>query len=346
MQQKLLLLLKRFLHFLLDIPRKAFWVALGIVLTVAITSVFAAWNTTKATGDMILASDWNDLVTYLGTFGTAATKNVGTAATNVIQLDANAKLPAVDGSQLTNISSVKPAYSTTCGSSQDGLIRYNTTTKIYEGCNGTTWKLIASIAPFTCGTDTVTDGGYTYNTVQIGTQCWLKQNIKKGSMLASAATMPTNNSTVEKWCYDNTSATCDSEGGLYTWDEAMGYSTTAGSQGICPTGWHIPTDAQQHTLDSYLATGTCDANRSNAWDCDPAGTKLKVGGTSGFEGILTGSRGTVSTFSNRGTDTGYWSSTQADASTAWYRYLHSSLTTVNRYPNTKASGFSIRCLMD
>ncbi|MDD3066873.1 MAG: hypothetical protein PHO48_03525, partial [Candidatus Gracilibacteria bacterium] len=81
----------------------AFYIALGVVFTISISSAFAAWNSTKASGDLILASDWNDLVTYLGTFGTAATKNVGTAANDVIQLDANAKIPAVDGSQLTGI---------------------------------------------------------------------------------------------------------------------------------------------------------------------------------------------------------------------------------------------------
>ncbi|MFA5352039.1 MAG: LamG-like jellyroll fold domain-containing protein, partial [Candidatus Gracilibacteria bacterium] len=205
------------------------------------------------------------------------------------------------------------------------------------------------ITPFACGTDTVTDGGYTYNTVQIGTQCWLKQNINKGTMLASVDTLPTNNSTVEKWCYNNDSAICDSEGGLYSWDEAMGYSTTAGAQGICPSGYHIPTDAQQHTLDSYLATGTCDANRQ-AWDCDPASTAIRVGGTSGFEGILTGFRLSTSynTYAYRGGFTNYWSSTKLDTATpsAWGRYLKSGDATVLRYYHSRTYGFPVRCVMD
>ena len=53
----------------------------------------------------------------------------------------------------------------------------------------------------------------------------------------------TNNDIIEKYCFGNLSASCTTlgYGGLYQWDEAMQYVTTPGTQGICPTGWHIPT---------------------------------------------------------------------------------------------------------
>ena len=106
-------------------------------------------------------------------------------------------------------------------------------------------------------------------------------------------------------------------GYMYQWSAAMNNTTTAGAQGICPSGWHIPTDGEQNTLDQYLKTGTCDANRSGLWDCDPAGTKLSsytLNGTnsSGFSGLLAGYRNTASPwFGNRGTNTYFWSSAQS-----------------------------------
>ena len=189
--------------------------------------------------------------------------------------------------------------------------------------------------------------GNRYGSIVIGTQCWLNKNLNVGTMLASGSTLPTNNGTVEKWCYNNDPNLCATEGGLYHWDEAMKYSITPGTQGICPTGWHIPTDAEQYTLENYLKDEgqTCNASRSNAYDCNTAGTKLKVGGTSGFNGILAGYRSTDSTFSTRGTDTRFWSSSPSGSS-ALRRSLYSGSSGVDRDLRSKASGFSVRCLKD
>ena len=180
--------------------------------------------------------------------------------------------------------------------------------------------------------------------VVIGTQTWMKYNLNVGTKIAGAGAQ-TNNATLEKYCYNDSEAYCDTDGGLYQWDEAMGYVTTAGAQGICPTGTHIPTDAEQHILDNYLATGTCNAARSELWDCDPAGTALKVGGSSGFAGILTGSRHTGGSFQVRGAYAFFWSSSESSTN-VWVRALYSTFTTVNRGPNSKAHGFSVRCLKD
>jgi uncharacterized protein (TIGR02145 family) len=160
--------------------------------------------------------------------------------------------------------------------------------------------------------------------------------------------MPTNNSIIEKWCYNNSDANCTTYGGLYHWDEAMRYLVAEGSQGICPTGWHIPTDAQQYELENYLKDSgqTCDANRIGAWGCATAGTKLKlIGSTPNFDGRLAGSRGTDGSFGNLGTYAQFWSSSQSGPS-AWARYLHSSDATVSRNLLAKAVGFSVRCLKD
>ncbi|MEI8103567.1 MAG: fibrobacter succinogenes major paralogous domain-containing protein, partial [Candidatus Moraniibacteriota bacterium] len=136
-------------------------------------------------------------------------------------------------------------------------------------------------------------------------------------------------------------------GFIYQWSAAMAGSTTEGAQGICPAGWHVPTDAEQNTLDQYLKDNgqTCDANRSNVWDCSSAGTKLKLGGTSGFNAPLAGYRGTTGGFYVRGSTAYLWSSSQSGA-TAWDRYLYASSATVHRVPYSKAYGFSLRCLKD
>ena len=195
-----------------------------------------------------------------------------------------------------------------------------------------------------CGVAQDADGNR-YGSIWVGTQCWLNRNLNVGTMLASASTLPTNNGTIEKWCYDNNSANCISEGGLYHWSEAMNWVTTEGAQGICPTGWHIPTDAEQNTLDQYLkdTLATCNASRSGAYDCISAGTKLKVNGTSNMNITLAGNRYTSGTFVSRGTYANLWSSS-VSGSNAWYRNLNSGSAGVGRSPNSQAVGFSVRCL--
>ncbi len=201
---------------------------------------------------------------------------------------------------------------------------------------------------FVCGTSDVMDAdGNTYNTVLIDQQCWMASNLKVGTMLASGSTMPSNNETIEKWCYDNNESNCTSDGGLYHWDEAMQYSTSESAQGICPTGWHIPTDAEQYALENYLKDEgqTCNAARNGAWDCSTAGTKLKSGGSSGMNFPLAGGRSTDGSFLDRLSYALFWSSSQSGSS-AWSRNLNSGSATVDRATYSKAYGFSVRCLKD
>ncbi len=192
---------------------------------------------------------------------------------------------------------------------------------------------------FTCGASTVADiDNNFYNTVKIGDQCWLKENLK--------VTKNPNGEAITRYCYDNDPKICDTDGGLYDWDTTMNKSTAEGAQGICPNGWHVPKDSEWHVLEKGLKDEgqSCDANRSGA-DCDVAGMKLKKGGSSGFEGILAGYRSTSGTFDNQGIYAYFWSSTESGAN-AWNRFLNSSYTTVYRYAFDKAFGFSVRCLKD
>ncbi len=88
---------------------------------------------------------------------------------------------------------------------------------------------------------TITDiDGNVYTTTQIGEQCWMAENLNVGTMIDSIS-LPTDNGYIEKWCYNDDPANCETYGALYSWNEMMQYDTLIASQGICPNGWHIPT---------------------------------------------------------------------------------------------------------
>ncbi|MFA7315077.1 MAG: fibrobacter succinogenes major paralogous domain-containing protein, partial [Candidatus Magasanikbacteria bacterium] len=222
-----------------------------------------------------------------------------------------------------------------------------------NACNGTT-----CYTPYCTGSYfSISYSGQTYNLVLIGTQCWFSQNLNVGTMLASAGTNPSNSSLIEKWCYDNSTANCTTYGGMYTWAEANQLATTCNtnsctpsspSQGICPSGWHIPTDTEIKTLESYLGmcagAGAGCVDEGWTWRGTNQGTQLKSGGSSGFNVLLGGYRHTDGSFYALGTYGLLLSASQDSASNTWYRTFSSSEARVQRYSNIKAYGFSVRCL--
>jgi len=204
---------------------------------------------------------------------------------------------------------------------------------------------ITSLLGHTCNTDAPDYDTCTYDTVQIGTQCWMQENMNVGAYI-TGVTEQVNNSSLEKYCGYDWAGGCPSYGALYQWDETMQYSTSEEAQGICPSGWHIPSDAEQNTLDQFLNDTTCDVNRVGIFDCANAGTKLKTGGTSHFEGILSGIRIADSgAFWDSLVYGYYWSST-VNGLDAWVRVLGGNYTTVYRGYFAKDFGFSVRCLQN
>jgi len=207
------------------------------------------------------------------------------------------------------------------------------------------------VDPWACG-DTLIDSrdSKEYPTVQIDTQCWMAANLNVGTFTSVATLQGTDcpsAAAIEKYCYLNGEGDCTTYGGLYNWDQAMCGSTTEGATGICPTGWHLPTDTEQYTLENYLkdAGQTCDANRNGVYDCSTAGTKLKSGGTSGFNVLFGGLYELGGGFNFEGNRGFFWSSVQSD-SNAWYRTFLSSYSTVRRHSQAKTYGLSVRCLND
>lgn len=182
------------------------------------------------------------------------------------------------------------------------------------------------------------------NWVAIGTQVWAKYNLNVGTMI-TGVTEQTNNggvNIVEKYCYDNLESNCNNYGGLYQWGEAMKYITTPGTQGICPTGSHIPTDAEWKTLEMHLGMTQGQADVT-LWRGIDQGAKLMAGGSSGLDIQLFGFRSIGSSFSGLSLKAYLWSSSE-NSGDGWNRRLDSGNTATYRGSDGNANGFSIRCL--
>jgi len=189
------------------------------------------------------------------------------------------------------------------------------------------------------GIPTVTYAGKTYNTVLIGSQCWLKENLDVGTMINSTGSgfQQTNNGIIEKYCYANNPANCEIYGGLYEWPEAMQYTTVPGTQGICPPGWHIPTTAELQTL---VAAVNNDGNALKAIG-QGAGTD-----SSGFSALMAGYRGYDGYFDVLGDYTYFWSSTEYSSTLAYKLGLYYNGSYIFLHYFNKVYGFSVRCLKD
>lgn len=194
---------------------------------------------------------------------------------------------------------------------------------------------------FSCGDSVVKDiDGNEYKTVKIGEQCWLKENLK--------VTKNPEGRAITRYCYDNDPKICETDGGLYDWNTAMNNSTQEGAQGICPASWHVPKDSEWYIIENYLKDNgqTCTIARIG-FECATAGTKLKTGGSSGFEAVLAGTRDYIldGSFRYRGKYAAFWSSTDSRRG-AWHRDLFSGSSIVSRDTLGNANGFSVRCLKD
>ncbi len=198
---------------------------------------------------------------------------------------------------------------------------------------------------FTCG-DPFTDSrdDQIYTTIQIGDQCWMAKNLNIGTLINSSENM-TDNGVIEKYCYNNDTVNCEIYGGLYQWNEMMKYNATQGVQGICPTGWHLPSDEEWTTITDFLG---------GKW---VAGGKMKEAGTShwnppntsatnesGFTSLPGGYRVPIGSFEGLGNLGYWWSSTQYISSYARRRSMLYDYGAVFRGYGNKTYSFSVRCV--
>lgn len=195
-------------------------------------------------------------------------------------------------------------------------------------------------------TDTVTDSeGRTYKTVKIGNQWWMAENLNTGTMISSSF-MASDNDTVEKYCYDNNAVNCEQFGGLYLWNELMNYMTQESIQGICPDGWHIPSDGEVKQLEMELGMTQAQADQNNTWRGNREGEQMKDGGSSGYNLKLGGAKKSNENFFNI-SSYGYVYTSSRSATGPWRRCIYSGSKLVGRYDTYPVTyAMSVRCVKD
>ena len=210
-----------------------------------------------------------------------------------------------------------------------------------------------------CGGQTsLTYDGRTYDLVEIGGQCWFADNLatvqyRNGDPIPTGLDNTTwQNTTAGAYAiYNNDSANDATYGKLYNW------YTTVDTRGLCPTGWHVPTDCEWMYLEGSLGMSVQEQELANAWRGTTEGGALKaatnwnspnIGATnsSGFTALPGSFRANNGAYSSVGSSGFWWSSTEYSSSYAWGRKLYYFNSDVGRSSYSKPSGFSVRCVRD
>jgi len=236
-----------------------------------------------------------------------------------------------------------------------------------------------------CSTSAASVFTFSLSCTSCGSQVFMAVNMNVGTMI-NGSNEQNNNSQLEKYCYNNTPANCTTYGGLYQWAEAVGepYSSnstlvggfwqgcdpcgSSGRQGICPAGYHIPTDLEWSRYEwcvennipptgtTPLATfqGNQNWRGTNSSTMGP-GAKLKASNSnspawdgtnaSGFTALPAGTRG-IGGFGTLGSLAYFWSATENSATHAWNRLLSTGVWQSFRSSALKTHGYSVRCLQN
>jgi uncharacterized protein (TIGR02145 family) len=221
--------------------------------------------------------------------------------------------------------------------------------------------------------DQVTDyDGNVYHTTVIGDQVWLTEDIRAThytdgspiSLVEGGSAWAALGDAAKAYCwFNNSTANRDTYGALYTWAAVMNgaagsTAVPSGVQGVCPDGWHVPSDAEWQELEKYLGMNPTDAGAIN-WRGDVGGALREAGtahwtspntgatNSSGFTALPGGYRsGNDGDFLDLNTNLGYWTATEDVSQKCWDRGLMYDRTSIFRGSNIKNTGFSVRCLKD
>ena len=297
---------------------------------------------------------------------------VGTSSPSVVVLSDLVSLPPLTDSEILLI--VDPV---------EGSIVYATKSDVLLVFNGMNWKradgqndsyLIINLpcVPFTDSRD-----GNSYNTVKIGAQCWMAENLKYLPSVVGSATGSETAPYYYVYDYNGSvvaeakaTANYSTYGVLYNWPAAMTGSASSntnpsGVKGVCPTGWHLPSDAEWTEMENYLITngynydgsitGNKIAKSLAATNWNSSSYTGAVGNTdystyrnkTGFTAFPGGYRyNSDGTFCHAGNDGFWWSATEDSSNSAYYLELYYSSDNVFRSYYDKSSGFSVRCTRD
>ncbi|MCR4737823.1 MAG: T9SS type A sorting domain-containing protein [Bacteroidales bacterium] len=224
------------------------------------------------------------------------------------------------------------------------------------------------------GTPTVTDfDGNVYNTVQIGQQCWMKENIRtthyfNGTSIPNGEGIPPESSSLNSplyFDYWSSGIALSQRGYLYNFSAATGNEIPSnpqiGVQGICPNGWHVPSDAEWTQLTDYVRSQNqyvCGGNTANVakalaseteWNyanevCCPGNQSQYANNTTGFSVIPAGGCN-GSLFVPAGTYARFWTSTDSSyPGDSYYRAFSNDYAEVDRHTWPRQYGMSVRCI--
>jgi uncharacterized protein (TIGR02145 family) len=322
------------------------------------------WNGSKwvslapgTTGQSLIMSStglsWGCIITNTAAAASSSpTSTVNTALTNITIATtgatgiSNAGVSGANG--LPNgVSAVWSANVITISGTPTETGTFDYEIPLTGGCG--TASATGRITVTVCPSATITDiDGNIYNTVSIGNQCWTKENLRVSSY--NDGTPIPIVTDFEEWIfldtggrswYDNDSTTYEIPyGNLYNW-----YAATD-SRKICPTGWHVPTDAEWTTLTTELEGESEGGLKMKStgidyWLEQSAGTN----NSSGFSALPGGFRDSSAFLQIRNFAL-FWSATGASNYSAWFRQLYSSVGDVNRGSSNNETGLSVRCLRD
>jgi uncharacterized protein (TIGR02145 family) len=193
----------------------------------------------------------------------------------------------------------------------------------------------------------VTDiDGTVYTSIVINGQEWIQQNLavtkyRNGDPIPTGLSHATwQGITSGAYAINvNDAANNTTYGKLYNW-----YAVND-TRGLCPTGWHVPSDAEWTTLETSLGGSSVAGGKmksTTGWTSPNTGATNE----SGFSGLPVGYRVNDGTYASIGSDGDWWSSTEHGSDTAWNRTLDYNDSDVDRLSNSKHYGFSVRCVRD
>lgn len=203
----------------------------------------------------------------------------------------------------------------------------------------------------TCGTLTVTDyDGNVYNVVEIGGQCWLRENLRTthyadGTPIVEGSSM-TSETKGYFYRYNQSADDANEYGLLYNWPATVREAGQESVQGVCPAGWHVPSAAEWNLLGETLggaqtAGGALKESGSSHWVAPNTAADNASGFTALPAGYLKNGQ-----FAGRGTDACFWTSSADGAGSASYRQLLSASGSLYDFSYSRSSGHSVRCVKD
>jgi uncharacterized protein (TIGR02145 family) len=193
--------------------------------------------------------------------------------------------------------------------------------------------------------------GRPYKTIIIGTQEWMAENLdtkiyQNGDLIeTNLSNVSWSNTTSGSWAYysDNTHNSCP-YGRLYNWNACID------SRGLCPVGWHIPSDAEWTTLTNYLGgiavaggklKSTATLNNNNGYWMSP---NTAASNSSGFSALPGAYRNLGGSFAGLGSSGSWWTSSSFNTLNAMFRKIDNGSAGIIRNNVSKKYGFSVRCL--